>query len=101
MDLERGTFSLRTALENGVTMVRERASRHAIQVGLDVGAELEEVSGDERKVKQVIYNLLSNAVKFTSDGGRVDVSAAREDGHVRVVVRDTGIGSHRRPGADL
>jgi signal transduction histidine kinase len=92
MDLERGTFSLRTALENGVTMVRERASRHEIQLGLDVGAELEEVSGDERKVKQVIYNLLSNAVKFTPDGGRVDVSAAREDGHVRVVVRDTGIG---------
>jgi signal transduction histidine kinase/ribosomal protein L24 len=92
MDLERGTFSLRTALENGVTMVRERASRHEIQLGLDVGDELEEVSGDERKVKQVIYNLLSNAVKFTPDGGRVDVSAAREDGHVRVIVRDTGIG---------
>ncbi len=92
MDLERGNFSLRTALENGVTMVRERASRHEIQLGLDVGAELEEISGDERKVKQVIYNLLSNAVKFTPDGGRVDVSAAREDGHVRVVVRDTGIG---------
>jgi GAF domain-containing protein len=92
MDLERGTFSLRTALENGVTMVRERASRHEIQVGLDVGTELDEVSGDERKVKQVIYNLLSNAVKFTPDGGRVDVSAAREDGHVRVIVRDTGIG---------
>ena len=92
MDLERGTFSLRTALENGVTMVRERASRHEIQLGLDVGTELDEVSGDERKVKQVIYNLLSNAVKFTPDGGRVDVSAAREDGHVRVVVRDTGIG---------
>jgi signal transduction histidine kinase len=31
-------------------------------------------------------------VKFTPDGGRVDVTAAREDGHVRVVVRDTGIG---------
>ncbi|HYU82811.1 MAG TPA: GAF domain-containing protein [Candidatus Polarisedimenticolia bacterium] len=92
MDLERGTFSLRTALENGVTMVRERASRHEIQLGLDVGDELEEISGDERKVKQVIYNLLSNAVKFTPDGGRVDVSAAREDGHVRVIVRDTGIG---------
>ncbi len=92
MDLERGTFSLRTALENGVTMVRERASRHEIQLGLDVGAELEEISGDERKVKQIIYNLLSNAVKFTPDGGRVDVTAAREDGHVRVVVRDTGIG---------
>jgi GAF domain-containing protein/anti-sigma regulatory factor (Ser/Thr protein kinase) len=92
MDLERSTFSLRTALENGVTMVRERAARHDIAVALEMRSELDDVSGDERKVKQVIYNLLSNAVKFTPDGGRVDVTAAREDGCVRVVIRDTGIG---------
>jgi signal transduction histidine kinase len=92
MELERGAFSLRSALENGVTMVRERAARHDIAVTLEMWSELDDVSGDERKVKQVIYNLLSNAVKFTPDGGRVDVIAAREDGHVRVVVRDSGIG---------
>jgi signal transduction histidine kinase len=73
-------------------MIRERAARHDIAVTLEMRSELDDVSGDERKVKQVIYNLLSNAVKFTPDGGRVDVIAAREDGHVRVVVRDSGIG---------
>jgi signal transduction histidine kinase len=92
MELERSTFSLRTALENGVTMVRERASRHDIAIALDLGQGLDEVAGDERKVKQVIYNLLSNAVKFTPDGGRVNVSAARENGAATVTVRDTGIG---------
>src|SRR5262249_29224890 len=54
----------------------------------EVGA----MSGDERKVKQVMFNLLSNAVKFTPDGGAVAVSARRENGHVRVAVRDTGVG---------
>jgi signal transduction histidine kinase len=73
-------------------MVRERAARHDIAVTLEMWSELDDVSGDERKVKQVIYNLLSNAVKFTPDGGRVDVSAAREDSRVCVVVRDSGIG---------
>jgi signal transduction histidine kinase len=92
MELDRGTFSLRSALENGVTMVRERAARHDIAVTLEMRSGLDDVSGDERKVKQVIYNLLSNAVKFTPDGGRVDVSAAREDSRVCVVVRDSGIG---------
>jgi GAF domain-containing protein/anti-sigma regulatory factor (Ser/Thr protein kinase) len=92
VDLEPGVFSLRTALENGVTMVRERASRHGIAVEMEIGADLESVSGDERKVKQVVYNLLSNAVKFTPDGGRVAVRAARENGAVQVTVRDTGIG---------
>jgi signal transduction histidine kinase len=92
MELAQSRFSLRLALENGVTMIRERAARHEISVALDVGSGLDEVTADERKVKQIIYNLLSNAVKFTPDGGRVDVAAAREDGYVRVVVRDTGIG---------
>ncbi len=92
MELERGLFSLRTALENGATMIRERAARHDVALTLDIAPGLEEVSGDERKVKQVIYNLLSNAVKFTPDGGKVDVRASRQDGAVLVTVRDTGIG---------
>src|SRR5439155_12150185 len=54
------------------------------------GAEL--VSGDERRIRQVIFNLLSNAVKFTPEGGSVEVSAVQEDGEVRVAVRDTGPG---------
>src|SRR5204863_3623682 len=62
MELELGEFSLRSALENGLTMLKERASRHGIQLSLDVEAGLDQVEADERKVKQVVFNLLSNAV---------------------------------------
>jgi signal transduction histidine kinase len=91
VELELGEFSLPEALENGVTMVRERAARHGIRVAVDV-AGVDRIVADERKVKQIVFNLLSNAVKFTPDGGRVDVSAARNNGEVRVAVRDNGIG---------
>ena len=40
----------------------------------------------------MVFNLLSNAVKFTPSGGRVDVSTAKENGEVRIAVRDTGPG---------
>ena len=50
------------------------------------------LSGDERKVKQVLLNLLSNALKFTSEGGRIDVRARMEDGMAEIAVADTGIG---------
>ena len=73
-------------------MIRERASRHEIALSLALGEGLDAVSGDERKVKQIVYNLLSNAVKFTPDGGHVDVSAEQANGAVQVTVRDTGIG---------
>ncbi len=92
LDLQRSTFSLREALRNGLTMVRERANRHDIALDLEMAPEVDVVEADERKVKQAIFNLLSNAVKFTPDGGRVEVRAERGDGEVRVSVHDTGIG---------
>jgi signal transduction histidine kinase/putative methionine-R-sulfoxide reductase with GAF domain len=92
MELELAEFSLREALENGLTMLKERASRHGITLGLEIGPGLDLIVADERKVKQVVFNLLSNAVKFTPDGGRVEVDARRADGEVRIAVRDTGVG---------
>jgi signal transduction histidine kinase len=92
MELELSSFHLPTALSNAMTLVRERAQRHGIQLGLEIDEQLGEVNADERKFKQIMLNLLSNAVKFTPDGGKVDVSATRANGAVEVAVRDTGIG---------
>jgi signal transduction histidine kinase len=93
MELELSEFSLRNALDNGLTMLRERAGRHGIGLELRVEDGLDIVEADERKVKQVVFNLLSNAVKFTPDGGTVTVSAGQSaEGGVEVAVRDTGIG---------
>jgi signal transduction histidine kinase len=75
-----------------MTLVRERAQRHGIELGSELDPALGELTADERKVKQILLNLLSNAVKFTPDGGRVHVSAAAVNGAVEVSVRDTGIG---------
>jgi signal transduction histidine kinase len=92
MELEVTTFSLGGAIDNGLTIVRERASRHGITLQAIVPKDLPQIEADERKVKQILYNLLSNAAKFTPDGGRVHVRARAENGGVRVDVQDTGIG---------
>ena len=92
MDLEPSTFSLANALDSGLMIVRERASRHGISLKAAVPPDLPPVVADERKVKQILFNLLSNAVKFTPDGGRIDVRVAAENGDVRIDVQDTGIG---------
>ncbi|HLQ05172.1 MAG TPA: GAF domain-containing protein [Verrucomicrobiae bacterium] len=92
MELEPSTFSLTVALDSGLTIVRERASRHGIALSAVLPKDLPPIEADERKVKQILFNLLSNAVKFTPDGGRVNVRARAENGEVRVDVQDTGIG---------
>lgn len=45
-----------------------------------------------RSLPPVVFNLLSHAVRFTPAGGRVDISARADDGHVEIAVADTGPG---------
>ncbi len=98
MELELSRFDLSAALDNAVTLVRERATRHGIRLDLLVDPAVGALVADERKVKQILLNLLSNAVKFTPDGGHVGVTAspaqvaAEPPGTVEIAVSDTGIG---------
>jgi len=95
VELQVAPFSLRDALERGVSMVREQATTNGVQVALHANGGLDAVTGDERRIRQVIFNLLSNAVKFTEEGGLVDVGAEQRNGKVEVSVTDTGPGIAR------
>ena len=92
MVLEPNTFSVSSALDYTLAMVRERASSHAINVTVDVADDVGTIEADELRFKQVLLNLLSNAVKFTPDGGSVSVRAYREENDLAVTVTDTGVG---------
>jgi signal transduction histidine kinase len=43
-------------------------------------------------MQTVVRNLVSNAIKFTHPGGKVAVTAVKENGQVIVRVTDSGIG---------
>ncbi len=92
MELEPSDFDLPSAIENALVLVRERAIRRGITLGSTIDQRLGMISGDERKVKQILLNLLSNALKFTQEGGQIDVSARLHDDRAEVSVVDTGIG---------
>jgi signal transduction histidine kinase len=92
MDLELTDFHLPTALDNGLTLVRERAGRRGIALQMTTDEGLEYIRADERKIKQVLLNLLSNAIKFTPEGGRIEVRARQVDGSVEIAVTDSGVG---------
>jgi GAF domain-containing protein len=92
MELELTDFHLPAALDNALTLVRERAGRHGIALHATIDDRIEYIQADERKIKQVLLNLLSNAIKFTPESGRIDVETKPANGSIQVSVTDTGVG---------
>ena len=85
-------FELRPAVDLCCAMLQPQADEKGVKLSAKLPACLDEVLGDQRAVHQILINLLSNAVKFTPEGGSVSVTAARNDGMIRISVNDTGIG---------
>ncbi|MCH9022887.1 MAG: PAS domain S-box protein [Planctomycetes bacterium] len=93
--LQEEDFDLYRNMEGLMDMFSVRASGKGLTLELDVQAGVPQyVSGDRRKLRQVLINLIGNAIKFTEKGGvRVNVSCGAEG--IRFQVSDTGPGIRR------
>jgi PAS domain S-box-containing protein len=77
-----------TAVETSTALIESH--RHALSVELP--PDPLELEADVTRMVQVLSNLLNNAAKYTPAGGRIKLSAWREDGHAVIAVADGGIG---------
>ena len=94
MDLRLEPVPLDTVFREAADSVRAQLEARRHKLAIEPAPEPFTVTADRGRLLQVLLNLLSNAIKFTTDGGRVTLSARLGDGgrHVRVAVSDTGIG---------
>jgi signal transduction histidine kinase len=100
--LESGALELRPEPTDVGQLAREvaaeftpAAARHQSDVTLDLRPEPLELECDPERVAQVLRILLDNALRHTPPGTGVRVSAARDNGHVRLEVSDRGLGIDR------
>lgn len=84
-------FPLNESIRKVVQTVRPLAEKKGLALSVELTDEVAMVSGDVRRVEQVLLNLLSNAVKFTEEGA-VFVTCVREAATYSISVADTGIG---------
>ena len=56
-----------------------------------VDGNLPGITGDKRRISQIMLNLVSNAAKFT-DKGSITITAAVQDDNILLSVEDTGPG---------
>ncbi len=97
MELDLDDFYLKELLEGSLSLFRDKAQKQGVTLAAEIGDEIDLVTADKTKVKQIALNLLANAVKFTPRGGRVSISARRTGQAlapdlIEVSVQDTGIG---------
>jgi PAS domain S-box-containing protein len=102
--LELGAVNINSVIADAIDVVRHAAEAKGIclRVVEEDGSGREEssppnpnpaiVRGDAVRLQQIIWNLLSNAIKFTRAGGRVELRTERAEGHIRIIVSDTGDG---------
>ena len=91
-ELRRDRIELATVIASAVETSKPLidAAGHALE--LSIPDEELWVDADPLRLSQVFANLLNNAAKYSESGGKIWVSARREDAQVVVSVRDAGIG---------
>lgn len=93
MELHLTEFSLAQLCQDLLDFVRPLAEKREQKLVADFSSDLDPMSSDSGKVKQILYNLLSNAIKFTPPGGAIKLSArSHSPQHVQLIVSDTGPG---------
>ncbi|MGQ9584255.1 MAG: sensor histidine kinase [Anaerolineae bacterium] len=85
---------VRDLIAEAISLCQDAASSKRVLIRSAVAEEVPEILVDRHSMGRALYHLVDNAVKFTPSGGRVEVEAFLcDDGrHVRLAVRDTGIG---------
>jgi PAS domain S-box-containing protein len=93
MEIIPEPFLVKSAVDEVRSVVSSMAKKKQISIKTSISADIETLTLDQSKFKQVLYNLLSNAVKFTNEGGKVEVSVSG-NGNQEVILRvkDTGTG---------
>jgi signal transduction histidine kinase len=79
--------------EQCANIVRPLAEARGLQLAVHQAQVPEpRTNTDPDKLREVLNNLLHNAIQYNRPEGRVDVTVARENGHIDLEVSDTGIG---------
>ena len=91
LSLRIETTELLPLLESVATQARLSAGKPC-EIAVSVIPESLTADIDTSLMSSVIATLLDNAVKYSGDSADIHLSAEEIDGHVRILVRDKGIG---------
>jgi len=92
ISLKKEAVELARVIQHSIDTARTLldAKRHNLSVAVSPAPIW--VYGDFARLSQVVGNILNNAAKYTSEGGKIELTASAERGEALICVRDNGIG---------
>lgn len=92
LDLRKERVNLATVVEQALETSRPHIEVAGHRFSLSLPSAPVYLHADPVRLAQVISNLLNNASKYTEPGGKIWLTAEREESGVSISVKDTGAG---------
>ncbi len=84
--------NLNQVVEDGLYLLEARCAKGGIELERSLSSDLPEITADAAQLNQVLVNLVVNSVQAMPEGGRLTVKTLVREGHILLIVEDTGIG---------
>ena len=92
IELESAALDMRDVVRDAVEQAAPLVSARGHGLTLDLAPGIAPVTGDRKRLVQVVSNILNNAAKYTPEGGAIRVTLTVDEAHMRVEVADNGDG---------
>jgi len=92
MTLNLAPVDIRATMDAAAEGIRDRLAEHDVKLDIRAAPAIGSFTGDERRIRQILYNLLSNAIGFSPKGETITLAADRRSDAVRFSVTDRGSG---------
>lgn len=90
--IDKESVNIVYLVEETVLDMKDYIEEKEVEVIFDTDVEEKSIECDKLDIERCIINLVSNAAKFTHKGGLIEVTVYDMDTHVKISVKDNGIG---------
>ena len=92
MKLNLGPVDIRSTMNAAAEGVRDRLAKDGLTLDIVAAPEIGSFTGDDRRIRQILFNLLANAVGFSAAGSTITLAAERRPDAIVFSVADKGAG---------
>ena len=92
IELSRTQVDIKQVIADAIEQVQPFVDARHHRLSAQLAPELAYVTGDHKRLVQVVANLLSNAAKYTPENGSISVRVDVIETHIEIGIADNGIG---------